>query len=203
MRKSTFGSNSSRFEGDDLHVHALGAPGDLAADAPQADDAERLAGYLGADELVAVPPAGLHDRVGRRNAAGERQHQRDGVFGGRHGVTAGRVHDDDALARRGGHVDVVHADAGSGDRAELARLVEVLGGEFGLRPADDRVGGPECGLEFVALQTGPVIDLDPGGGEQLDPGGFEFVGDQYARHCIFFGKYAEVRTFYSKFAQRP
>ena len=146
----------------DLHVEADGPAGDLAADAAQADDAERLAGDLRADELVAVPLAGLHRRVGGRDVAGEGEQQGDGVLGGRDGVAARGVHDDDALARGGGDVDVVDADAGADDAAELAGVVEQLGGDAGAGADDGPVGGAEGGGEVVALEAGAVVDLDAG-----------------------------------------
>ncbi len=121
--------------------------------------------------------------VGGRHATGEREHQRDGVLGGGDGVAAGRVHDHDALARGGGHVDVVDADAGADDRAELARVLQTLGGDLGLRADDAGIELAERGGEFVALETEAGFDFDPGVPEQFDPGGFELVGDQHARHC--------------------
>ena len=49
---------------------AGGPAGDLAADASEADDAERFAGELRADELVAFPLAGSDVGVGRGNHGG-------------------------------------------------------------------------------------------------------------------------------------
>ena len=125
--------------------------------------------------LLPGPVAGGPFCAWRIASPRERHEQGDGVFRGGHGVAAGRVHHDDALAGGRGHVDVVHADARAGDGAALAGLVEEFGGEFGLRPADNRVRGADGGLEFVALEAGAVVHLDPGSGEQFDPGGFELV----------------------------
>ena len=66
----------------------------------------------------------LHAGVGGGDVAGQGHQQGDGVLGGADGVAAGRVHDDDALARGGGHVDVVDADAGPDDGAQLAGVFE-------------------------------------------------------------------------------
>ena len=66
--------DEERIEADDLHVEAGGPAGDLAADAAQADDAERLAGELGADELAAFPLAGVHAGVGGGDVPGEGHH---------------------------------------------------------------------------------------------------------------------------------
>ena len=59
-----------RIEADDLHVEPGGPAGDLAADAAQADDAERLAGELGADEFAAFPFAGCARWRRRRGCGG-------------------------------------------------------------------------------------------------------------------------------------
>ena len=122
-----------RIEADDLHVEAGGPAGDLAADAAQADDAERLAGELRADELAALPLAGWTAGVGGGDVAGQGHEQGDGLLGGADGVAAGRVHDDDALARGGGDVDVVHADAGADDGPQLAGVFEQVGGDAACR----------------------------------------------------------------------
>ncbi len=92
------GRRQERVEADYLHVQSGGAAGDLTADASQADDAESLAGQLGADELAALPLALMHTGVGGGRVTGQDHQQRDGVLGGADGVAAGRVHDDDALA---------------------------------------------------------------------------------------------------------
>ena len=96
---------------------------------------------------------------------------------------AGRVRDHDALARGRGHVDVIDADARAGDRTELARVLQALGGDLGLRADDAGVELAERGGEFVALEVEASFDFDPGVPEQFDPGGFELIGDQHARHC--------------------
>ena len=60
------GGGEERVEAEHLHVEAGGAAGDLAADAAEADDAERLAGQLRADELGALPLGGGRNGRGRR-----------------------------------------------------------------------------------------------------------------------------------------
>ena len=111
-------------ESHDGHVEAFGPACDFATDASQAHDAERFPGQLGADELVAIPAAGLHHGVGRGNFTGQGEHEGHGVFRRRDGVPARRVHHHDALAGGGGHVDVIDADAGASDGSELARRFE-------------------------------------------------------------------------------
>src|SRR5262249_35633687 len=70
-------SGRERVVADEAHVEGGGAFGDLAADAAQADDAERLAGELAADELVALPlAAGRAGVGGGGEAAGGTRRQR-------------------------------------------------------------------------------------------------------------------------------
>ena len=62
-------ADAERVEADDVHLQAAGDAGDLGADAPQADDAQRLAAQLDADELRALPLARLERGVRRRRCA--------------------------------------------------------------------------------------------------------------------------------------
>ena len=55
---------------DDLQVQPDGPPRDLTTDAPQSDDAERLAGELRADELGSFPFFCVQALVGCRDVAG-------------------------------------------------------------------------------------------------------------------------------------
>src|SRR5690606_3706241 len=58
--------------------------------------------------------------------AGNREHQRNGVFGGRERVAERRVHDDDAATRSGRDIDIVNADAGTADNLEIGRRSDQL-----------------------------------------------------------------------------
>src|SRR5207249_3191216 len=129
-----------------------------------------LAGELRADELGALPLARLQARVGGGEVPGQGQQQGDGVLGGADGVSAGRVHDDDAAAGGGGHVDVIDADAGAGDGPQLAGVVEQVGGDLGAAADDAAVGGAEGGAQFVALEAGAVVHFEAGLPEQVQAG---------------------------------
>ena len=74
-----------------------------------------------AGQLLLVPDALLHRRVGRRNRARQRQHQRDRQLGDADAVRAGGVHDEDAAFGCGGNVDVVDAGAGAGNHPQTRR----------------------------------------------------------------------------------
>src|SRR5262249_33305429 len=112
--------------------------------------------------------------------------QGDGVLGGADGVAAGRVHDDDALARGGGDVDVVHADAGAHDGAQPAGVVEQVGGDPRAAADDQAVGGADGLLQGGAGQAVALVQLDAGLAQQVEAGGFQLVGDEYARHIVPF-----------------
>ncbi len=55
----------------------------------------------------------LERAIGRRHVARHRQHQREGVLGGREQVRGRRVDDQDTQLGRSRDVDVVHADTGA------------------------------------------------------------------------------------------
>ncbi len=174
------GRSQERIEADHLHVEAGGAAGDLAADATQTDDAERLAGELGADEFAAFPLALMHAGVGGGHVAGQRHQQRDGLLGGADGVAAGRVHDDDALARRRCHVDVVHADAGADDDAQPARILQLSRRDARVAADDDAVGGADGFLEFGALEFLSIVEFDARLSQEVQTDRWQFVANQNA-----------------------
>ena len=105
---------------------------------PSADDAERLVADLGAGELGALPLAGAQRRVGLRDLARQREHQRDRVLGGGDVVAAGRVHHHDAALGRGRDVDVVDADAGAADDLQLAVPASMMSAVTLRAAADDQ-----------------------------------------------------------------
>ena len=103
-----------RVVGDDAHLQPERAAGDLLADPPEAEDAERLLRELDPAPLRALP-APLDERgVRLRDVPREREEQADRVLGGRDDVRLGRVRDDDPAARRRLDVDVVDPDARRG-----------------------------------------------------------------------------------------
>ena len=107
--------------GDDAHAEPAGAGRDQLPDAAEADHRERLVGQLDAAEAAALPAPVDQRRVGLRDVAGQRQHQRDGVLGGRQRVRLRRVADQDAARRGRLDVDVVDARAGPADHAQPRR----------------------------------------------------------------------------------
>ena len=122
---------------DDAHAERRGAARHLLADAAEAGEAERLVAHLLAEKLLLLPLALLHRRVGGRQVARQRQDQAHRQLGDADAVGAGRVHDDDAARAGGGHVDVVDAGAGAGDRAQLRRGGDDGGRDLGGAADDD------------------------------------------------------------------
>src|SRR5262249_41097651 len=146
--------------------------------------AKGFTGKLGADELLALPLfAALADMDVRRWYVPRQRHQQGNRMLGRaDGVTARRVHDDDAAARGGGDVNVVHADPGPDDGFELTRVFEQLGRDLGGAADNDAVGGANGFLQGRSGQAGPLVKFDPGLAEQVESRGFQFIANENARH---------------------
>jgi len=111
-----------------------------------------------------------------RSASGsgaQRQHQRDGMLGGRDGVAERRVHHDDALGCRRRNIDIVDADAGAADDLEVFCIGENLRRHLGGRADGEAVKtADDFGeLVFVLAETGLEIDLDAAVLEYLHGGG--------------------------------
>ncbi len=129
-----------------------GAARHRLADAPHADDAQRLA----ADPVAEHParaPAGPSARADQllalRQPARDRHDQRHGHVGGILGQDARRVGDDDAARPRRAQVDMVHARAEIGDQpepraggGEHARVDRVGDGRHQHVAVRDRVAQP-------------------------------------------------------------
>ena len=144
-----------RVVGDDAHPEAERAPGDLLADAAEAEHAERLALELDPAPGRALPAALLQRRVRLRDVAGERDQQADGVLRGRGDGRLGRVGDDDPAAGGRLDVDVVHPHSGAADHLQAVGALDQLGGQLRRRADHDRV--------VVADRLGEVavaVDVD-------------------------------------------
>ena len=156
---------------DHLHAEPARAIGHDAADVAEAEHAQRAVVELHAHELGLLPLARLHGGRGLRDVARERDQQRDGVLGGRDVVAARGVHHHDAARGGGGDVDVVDADPGAPDHAQLAR------------PRRSRRRSPWCRCGSRAPRrrrspssrspggrSGPIVDLDAARAfEDLEP----------------------------------
>ena len=150
-----------RVEGEHAHAEGAGARRDELADPAEAEHAERLALDLGAAELAPLPLAAGEAGVGLRDVAREREHQRDRVLRRRHRVGLGGVGDDDALLGGGGDVDVVHADAGAADDAEVVGAFDQLRVALRGGADQDAVVVADPLEQVVAAPVGADVDVEP------------------------------------------
>ena len=121
------------------HVESGGAPGDRAADAATAEDAERLVEHIMAPNTP--PEPGAHVEMTDVHPPGQRQQQREGEVG--HGLVEqpGRIGDHDARSSGSGHVDGVVADAPAGNDLQPG------GGAGGENRAGEFVHAGEHGID--------------------------------------------------------
>ena len=166
-----------------LHVHAEGARArrDVAADAAETDDAERLAGEFGADQLEPVPTPFAQRLHGLRDVAREREHQAEGVFGRGDRVGGRRVEHDDAGCGRRGDVDRVDADARARDDGQLRTGRQQVAVDARFRAHDQSVGGLERGLEIVPRAADHRVDRDAGLTENCET----LLGERFRDHDAF------------------
>ena len=115
-----------RIVADDAHAEGAHAEGDLATDAAETEQRQRLAVHLGAHELGALPFALAHRRVRLRHRASHGQDNGARQLHGADRVRAERIHDENALLGGRLHVDVVHAGAGACHQLELASAAGAL-----------------------------------------------------------------------------
>ena len=174
---------------DHPHPEPDGPRGHHRADVAAADEAEGLAGDLGAHEAGLLPLPGGGRGVRLRDLAGERHHHGDRVLGGGDRVAEGRVHHDDPARRGGGDVDVVHADPGAADHPERVGLRDDLGRGLGGRADGEPVipGDPRGEGVRILSEIGLEIGLDPAVAEDLHGGVGKLVGNQDLGHrkCSF------------------
>lgn len=107
------------------------------------------------------------------------------MLGGAERVAGGRVHDDDAEARRGFFVDVVGADAGAGDGAETFVAFEYVAADGDAATADRAVGLGEGFFEVGAFEAGFDFVVDAvglGGLQHLNAFFGDWVEDEDAGH---------------------
>jgi hypothetical protein len=142
-----------RVVGNDPHLEPKGAAGDLLADPPVAEDAERLLGELHPSPLRPLPPSVHQGGVRLRDVPREGDEQADGVLGRRDDVRLRGVRDDDAPPGRRIDVDVVDADSRAPDHLQRVRGRNQVGCQLRGGADDDRVVVADP-LEQVAV--GPV-----------------------------------------------
>ena len=147
-------------EGDHPHPEPLGPLGHHLADAAEAQDAERLAGHLDAGEARALPAPVDEAGVGLGDVACLRKQQGDGVLGRREGVRAGGVHDHDAAAGGGVHVDVVDAGPGPAHHLQAPGPLDHVGGDLGGAAHHQGVVVADAVHQLVAREADAAVDRE-------------------------------------------
>ena len=117
---------------------------------------------LGALVFFTVPAAFDEALVGLWDTPAERDKESESVLGGGNGVSRRGVHHDDPAACRCGLVDVVDADSGAADGAELVCGFDDFGGNRGLRADDKGIVISDIGEDFVFGAPELHIDVELG-----------------------------------------
>ena len=124
---------------DQVHAEGAGSVRALGADSAQADDAQRLAGELGALQALLVPLAAARGLVGARDVAGHGEHQAKGEFGDGYRAGAGSVHHHDATPCGDLDVNIVYADARAANDAHTSGGLDEGGVGLHGRAHDERI----------------------------------------------------------------
>ncbi len=147
-------------EGKHAHTKAARTRGDELADAPEAEDAKRLLVQLDAGELRALPLAAGERGVSLGNVARQGKQQGHRVLGRGHNVRLRSIGDDDAAARGGLHVDVVHADTGATDHTQVLCGIDQLGRHLCRRTDQDAVVGADLLGQFLIGPVDAEVDVE-------------------------------------------
>ena len=169
-------------------LERAGAGGHAGPDLPEADDSERLARELGAQELRLLPLSG-GDRSGRfRHPAQQREEKSEGVLDRGDDVPRRGVDDEDAAGRRRRDVDVVDSDPGAADHRQMRRGGEELRVHFRAAPDEKRVGGAELRQQLRAVGAGELDDLVTRLAEDLEARRRQLLGDDDPAHSAIVGR---------------
>ncbi len=96
----------------------------MAADLPDADDAEHLVVEFDAHEFVFFPLAGLHRCGGLRNAPAHGTNHRHRVLGSGDRIAARRIHDHDAATGRRRGIDIIQTRTRPARRLSVSRRLQ-------------------------------------------------------------------------------
>src|SRR3990172_9136715 len=168
--------------GDDVHLQGAGAPRHLGADAAEAEEPQRLAAQLDAEEARAVPAAFAQGGVRLGYVAGEAEHEGDRVLGGGDGVRLRRVDAGHAATGRRVDVDVVDADAGAADDLEVAPGVEDGGGDARLAAHDEALIAGNGAQQLAGREAEAYVNVGAAP-QDIEAVLGDRVGDEDARHA--------------------
>jgi hypothetical protein len=146
--------------GDHVHLQAESAARDPLTDAAEPEHSEGLLRKLDAAPLRPLPPSLAERGVSLRDVACEREEQADRVLRRRNDVRLGRVRHDDPAAGGRLDVDVVDADAGAADHAQVRAGLDQVRCELRRGADHDRVVAPDDRRE-VALGVDVDVELRP------------------------------------------
>jgi len=166
-----------RVIGDQRHAEGREALSDQHPDLAEAEDPRHLVLQLDAGKGGPLPLPALQRGHGLGHVPRGREQQRDGVLGGADDVGRRGVDHHHAAPGRRLDVDVVQADAGPGDHAQLRRVVQGLGVDGGRAADDHRIGVGQGRQQLGPVAAVGMTDLEVG--LQLgNPGGRELFGDE-------------------------
>jgi hypothetical protein len=123
--------------------------------------------------------------VGFGQIAGEREHQRDSMFGGGDRIAERGVHHNNTLGGGGGNIDIVDTDAGAADDLEVGRGSEHLLGNLGRGADGEAVIVADDGDQLILGLAGNLVDLDSAVAEDLSGERVHLVGNQYLGHGFY------------------
>ena len=173
-----------RIIGDDLHLQTQRAVGDDRADIARADQPQRLAGEFDPHEAVLLPLASLGRGIGLRQLAGEREHQRNGMFRRGDRIAKRGVHHHNAARGCRRNIDIVDANPGPADDLQVGGRGQYIFGRLGGGADGKAVIIADDGDQLVLGQPGFLMHLNPPRPENFGSLGGHFVGDQNFWHGI-------------------
>ncbi|MNN23826.1 hypothetical protein D3C81_1372340 [compost metagenome] len=135
----------------DIHVEAeAGTFGDGQANCAQAEDAEALATYRGADDPV--PLAAADTGIGAGNVAQQRQQHRQGMVGHGGGIGTRAIGDGNATGSSGGQVDVFVTGADHADDLQVGQRLDFRSGKAQRAAGKHRIDFSAMALDGIGTQ---------------------------------------------------
>ena len=114
----------------------------------------------------------------------QREHHRNGVFGGGNRIAEGRIHHNNAARRGAGDIHIIHANAGAAHHLQARRCFQHFPRDLGGGAHRKPIILTNNGAEFRRRQAGFHIGFNAAFTKNRNRGGAEFVGDQNARHGL-------------------
>ena len=166
---------------DDRHAESGAAPRDGLADAAHAENAERAAMHLGAEQKIVrgtAPVASTHVALALADAPRGSQQQRPGEIGNRLVQHVGRIRRDDAGGGQCGEIEIVVADGDVGHGPQFRRLCDRCGIQWVGDSQDGTVSVTHLARD-LRLRPGTILSFDFDVEEFAQP--VDDVGEQRTR----------------------